>query len=55
MEKFENPINVKKSFELRYQNEDDDEIYITNEEDENPDKKDDQLMFFMEPNFEDET
>jgi hypothetical protein len=37
------------------QNEDDDEIYITNEEDENSDKKDDQLMFFMEPNFEDET
>jgi len=52
MEKFENPIIVKKSFELRYQNDDDDEIYITNELDENTDRKD--SLFLMEPNFEDE-
>ena len=38
MEKFENPEKVKKSFEIKYQNDDDDEIFIVHdEEDEDQD------------------
>lgn len=31
IEKIENPKNVKKSFELRYQNDDDDDIFIVHD------------------------
>lgn len=34
IEKLENPINVKKSFETKVENDDDDEIFIVHEEEE---------------------
>lgn len=33
MDKFDDPKKVKKSFEIKYQNDDDDEIFIVHEED----------------------
>ena len=50
IEKIENPKNVKKSFELRYQNDDDDEIFIVHDgEEEGEQEKDDQDNLFLEP------
>lgn len=51
IEKIENPQNVKKSFELRYQNDDDDDIFIVHdgEEEDEGEKEDDQDNLFMEP------
>ena len=37
MEKFENPEKIKKSFEIKYQNDDDDEIFIVHDEDDDQD------------------
>lgn len=37
MEKFENPDKIKKSFEIKYQNDDDDEIFIVHEEEDDQD------------------
>ena len=34
IEKLENPVNVKKSFETKVENDDDDEIFIVHEEEE---------------------
>lgn len=50
IEKIENPKNVKKSFELRYQNDDDDEIFIVHDgEEEGEQEKNDQDNLFLEP------
>ena len=37
MEKFENPEKIKKSFEIKYQNDDDDEIFIVHDEEDEQD------------------
>lgn len=37
MEKFDNPDKIKKSFEIKYPNDDDDEIFIVHEEDDDQD------------------
>jgi hypothetical protein len=42
MEKFENPEKIKKSFEIKYLNDDDDEIFIVHDEEE-----DDQDSLFV--------
>jgi hypothetical protein len=42
MEKFENPEKIKKSFEIKYQNDDDDEIFIVHDEED-----DDQDSLFV--------
>lgn len=50
IEKIENPQNVKKSFELRCQNDDDDDIFIVHDgEGEGDGEKDDQEDLFLEP------
>lgn len=41
MNKFDDPTKIKKSFEVKYQNDDDDEIFIVHEED-------DQEQFFVQ-------
>ena len=45
MEKFDNPNKIKKSFEVKYQNDDDDEIFIVHDE------EDDQDQFFVNENI----
>ena len=51
IEKFENPKNVKKSFEIRYQNDDDDDIFIVHDGEEEGEAKpneDDQDDLFLD-------
>jgi hypothetical protein len=45
MEKFENPAKIKKSFEIKYQNDDDDEIFIVHDEEED----DQDCLFVSDP------
>lgn len=47
MEKFENPEKIKKSFEIKYQNDDDDEIFIVHDEEEEDDDQD--SLFVSDP------
>jgi len=44
MQKFDDPKKVKKSFEIKYQNDDDDEIFIVHDEDDDQDS-----LFVQDP------